>query len=314
MCKRCLYCYNELNAGKQYYHASCCKKMFGTVQAPLLPYKCTDISKLAVEVIRAQTALTGVQSKLSIDFENKKELPKRFTIVGLWGRYILKPQTTSYHCLPELEDLTMHLAEEVRIKTVPHALIPLADGELCYITRRIDRTAKGEKWAMEDMCQLAERLTEDKYKSSYERIAKLISQYSSVPQLDVVNYWERVVFSWIVGNSDMHLKNFSLLSTDDVTYTLAPAYDPLSTLLIIPTDPEELALTLCGKKRNIRKSDFQSAMYQSGLNQKVCGNIFTRFINAAERWKHFIRKSFLPLNLQEEYIKLLENRLSILNR
>ena len=113
--------------------------------------------------------------------------------------------------MPEVEDLTMHLAELAKVNVVPHSLIRFADGELAYITKRIDRTAKGEKLPMEDMCQLSERLTEYKYKGSYEKIAKIIMQYSSVPKLDVINFWEQVVFSWLTGNADMHLKNFFTL-------------------------------------------------------------------------------------------------------
>lgn len=169
--------------------------------------------------------------------------------MGLWGRYILKPQTDVYRALPELEDLTMHMAEAAKIAVVPHSLIRFADGELCYITRRIDRQKDGTKTAMEDMCQLSERLTEYKYKGSYEQIAKLIKKYSATPQLDLVNFWEVVVFSWIVGNSDMHLKNFSLYKTP-TGYSLTPAYDLLSTAIVMPEDKEELALTLNGKKQN----------------------------------------------------------------
>ena len=179
-------------------------------EAPALPYRRSQIAELAKRVVRAQTTLTGVQAKLSLDVNpGGRNEPDRFTIVGLWGRYILKPQTDAYRALPELEDLTMHMAEAAKIAVVPHSLIRFADGELCYITRRIDRERNGMKIAMEDMCQLSERLTEYKYKGSYEQIAKQIKKYSATPQLDLVNYWEVVVFSWITGNSDMHLKNFS---------------------------------------------------------------------------------------------------------
>ena len=143
----------------------------------------------------------------------------------------------------------MHLAEIAKIRVVPHSLIRFEDGELCYITRRIDRTNEGGKLAMEDMCQLSEKLTEQKYKGSYEQIAKLVLRYSSAPKLDLVNFWEQVVFSWITGNADMHLKNFSLYSPQQEVYTLTPAYDMLSTALVMPEDTEELALTLNGKKR-----------------------------------------------------------------
>lgn len=266
---KCLYCYKELKEGQTDYHPSCAKKLYGVKTAPVLPYNRSQIGELAKRVVRAQTTLTGVQAKLSLDVNHgQKNEPDRFTIVGLWGRFILKPQTDTYRSLPELEDLTMHMAEAAKIAVVPHGLIRFDDGELCYITRRIDRQPDGSKTAMEDMCQLSERLTEYKYKGSYEQIAKLIKKYSAVPQLDLVNFWEVVVFSWITGNSDMHLKNFSLYKTP-LGFCLTPAYDLLSTLIVMPQDTEELALTLNGKKRKIKRSDFEKAMTASGLNEKV---------------------------------------------
>ena len=163
--RKCLYCYKELKKGETDFHPAYSQKMFGTKTPPILPYVRNQLADLAEQVIRSQTTLTGVQAKLSLDIhKGEKNEPERFTIVGLWGRYILKPQTDLYPLLPELEDLTMHLAEIVRIKVVPHSLIRFLDGELCYITRRIDRREDGTKFPMEDMCQLAERLTEYKYK------------------------------------------------------------------------------------------------------------------------------------------------------
>ncbi|MDO4929662.1 MAG: HipA domain-containing protein [Bacteroidales bacterium] len=309
MCRKCLYCYQPLLEGEVDYHARCSQKIFGTKTAPLLPYKRSELEELAGQVIRSQTTLTGVQPKLSIDFDNKSRAPQRFTIVGLWGRFILKPQTEYYSHLPELEDLVMHLAELARIETVPHALIRFSDGELCYITRRIDRTPKGEKLPMEDMCQLSERLTEDKYKGSHERIARLILQYSSVPRLDLVKYWEQVIFAWIVGNADMHLKNYSLYAPDDRNYVLTPAYDLLSTAIVLPQDTEELALTLCGKKRKLGRTHFAEAMTQTGVDEKVCCNIIAKFHKALPTWTAFIKQSFLPVDMQEELIALIEKRM-----
>ncbi|WP_455644088.1 HipA domain-containing protein, partial [Parabacteroides sp.] len=251
--KRCLYCYKELNDESSDYHPRCSTKIYGSPIPPILPYGKKDLIRLAEKVIRSRTTLTGVQPKLSLDIEKAEKSSKRFTIVGLWGRYILKPQSQHYEQLPELEDLTMHLAEIAKIKVVPHSLIRFQDGDLCYITKRIDRGTKGEKFAMEDMCQLTGRLTEYKYKGSYEQIAKHILKYSSTPKLDVVNFWEQVLFSWITGNSDMHLKNFSLYSNKPDIYVLTPAYDLLATKLVIPEDSEELALTLGGKKKKIKK-------------------------------------------------------------
>ena len=276
--------------------------------APVLPYNRSQIGELAKRVVRAQTTLTGVQAKLSLDVNHgQKNEPDRFTIVGLWGRFILKPQTDVYRSLPELEDLTMHMAEAAKIAVVPHGLIRFDDGELCYITRRIDRQPDGSKTAMEDMCQLSERLTEYKYKGSYEQIAKLIKKYSAVPQLDLVNFWEVVVFSWITGNSDMHLKNFSLYKTP-LGFCLTPAYDLLSTLIVMPQDTEELALTLNGKKRKIKRSDFEKAMTASGLSEKVIQNMANKFGKAISKWIDLIDNSFLPNDMKRDYKRLIIKR------
>lgn len=306
----CLYCYKELNKDERDFHKACSKKMFGTRQAPELPYTRDNLTALAEQVIHSQTTLTGVQAKLSLDVcKGEHGTAGRFTIVGLWGRYILKPQADRFAFLPEVEDLTMHLAELAKIRVVPHCLIRFADGELCYITRRIDRTARGEKLPMEDMCQLTERLTEYKYKGSYEQIAKAIGRYSSVPKLDTVNFWERVVFSWITGNADMHLKNFSLYSEMRGSYVLTPAYDMLSTALVMPEDTEELALTLNGKKRRIKKADFIISMRASGLEDKIIENIFHKFQKIQSQWRECVDSSFLPEEMKERYKAIFAGKL-----
>ena len=300
MCK-CLYCYQPLKDGQKDFHPACAKKIFGSAIAPSLPYSRTNIYDLARVVIQSQTTVTGVQAKLSLDINRGgKNEPDRLTLVGLWGRYILKPKSDIYPWLPEDEDLTMHLATIARIDVVPHSLIRFDDGELAYITKRVDRGNDGIKYLMEDACQLSERLTSDKYKSSHENVAKLIKRYSATPQLDLVNYWEIVVFSWITGNSDMHLKNFSLLSKSKDNYRLAPAYDLLNVHLIFD-DPEELALTLSGKKKRLKRENFVNAMLESGLDEKVINNIFKKFINVLPKWKAFIDISFLPDELKEQY-------------
>ena len=302
-----------MTEGERDFHKACSKKIFGTFIVPELPYTRENLSELAKQVIRSQTTLTGVQAKLSLDInKGKKEAVSRFTIVGLWGKYILKPQTDRFANLPEIEDLTMHLAELAKIKVVPHCLIRFADGELCYITRRIDRTSKGEKLPMEDMCQLTERLTEYKYKGSYEQIAKAIQKYSSVPKLDLVNYWEQVLFSWITGNADMHLKNFSLYSRQKGIYTLTPAYDLLSTALVMPEDTEELALMLNGKKRKIKTTDFIETMRASGLEEKVITNLFNKFLKTQDKWMEFIDISFLPEDMKDSYKNLIAKKLNLI--
>lgn len=310
--KRCLYCYQELTDGEKDFHSRCAKKIFGSADIPLLPYAKDEIETLAQQVVRSQTTLTGVQPKLSLNIEKTKGEPQRFTIVGLWRRYILKPQTEQFKHLHEVEDLTMHLAELAKIKVVPHSLIRFEDGELAYITKRIDRTSNGEKLAMEDMCQLSERLTEYKYKGSYEQIAKIIMQYSTTPKLDVVNFWEQVMFSWITGNADMHLKNFSLYSLRKGAYSLTPAYDMVSTALVMPEDTEELALTLNGKKRKIKRSDFEVAMRGNGLEDRIIEKMFAKFEKASDKWFEFIDISFLPYDMKEQYKQIIAEKLYIL--
>lgn len=309
---RCLYCYHELTDGEIDFHSRCAKKIFGSADIPLLQYKKDEIETLARQVVRSQITLTGVQAKLSLDIDKTKGEPGRFIIVGLWGRYILKPQTEQFKHLPEVEDLTMHLAEIAKIKIVPHSLIRFQDGELAYITKRIDRTSNGEKLAMEDMCQLSERLTEYKYKGSYEQIAKIIMRYSAAPKLDVVNFWEQVLFSWITGNADMHLKNFSLYSLRKGLYSLTPAYDMVSTALVMSEDQEDLALTLNGKKRKIKRADFEFAMRDSGLEDKIIEKMFSKFVKASAKWFEFIDISFLPDDMKEQYKLIIQEKLEIM--
>lgn len=307
---KCLYCYKDLSEGEHDYHTACAKKLFGTGGIPQLPYNRSQISDLAKEVIRSQTTLTGVQAKLSLDLPEKMaDGNRRFTIVGMWGRFILKPQTDLYPNLPELEDLVMHLAEASRIAVVPHSLIRFDDNELAYITKRIDRTDKGEKIPMEDMCQLTEHLTEHKYRGSYEQIAKAIARFSAAPQLDVSNFYDQVLFSWIVGNADMHLKNYSLIQQPE-GYRLSKAYDLLSTAVAIPSDTEELALTLNGKKRKLSRNDFITAMTALGIPEKSGEKLFKKYLSLLPKWEAIIARSFLPQQGQAQLLAIIENRLS----
>lgn len=233
------------------------QKVFGEKHIPTLEYTRENLDELAKKVIQSQTSLTGVQPKLSLNLD-RHEGSSRLTIVGLWGDYIFKPQTDDYQQLPEVEDLTMHLAEVARISTVPHSLIRLGDGSIGYITRRIDRTPNGEKIDMEDMCQLTLHPTEYKYRSSYEQIAKVIAAHSSTPKLCLVNFMQLILFCYLTGNNDMHLKNFSLYAPKS-NYMLTPAYDLLNVAIVNPKDKEELALTLNGKKSRLQKRDFVAA-------------------------------------------------------
>lgn len=301
-----------MREGEKDFHPACARRFFGTQGVPALTYTRADMDALAKEVIATQTTLTGAQPKISLHVLNH-EGSKRLTVVGLWGGYIFKPQTEDYPHLPEVEDLTMHLAEQSKINVVPHSLIRLADGELGYITRRIDRLTDETKVAMEDMCQLSERPTEYKYKSSYEQVAKVIARYSATPVLDLMRYYELLLFCWLTGNNDMHLKNFSLYRPTNTGYVLTPAYDLLNVAIVNPKDTEELALTLNGKKRKLTRTDFEKAMLGSGVNGKVISNIFRKFLRVYPSWESTIRTSFLPQDLQNAYWALVQERINRLS-
>jgi serine/threonine-protein kinase HipA len=313
---RCLYCYNELEPGQIDFHPACSRKFFGKSQPPILPYTEEQMLELGEKVIKSQVAVTGVQPKLSLDIEKttkentETKTPQRFTIVGLWGSYILKPSTKQYPDLPEVEDLTMHLAELAGISTVPHSLIRLKNGSLAYITKRIDRVNKS-KLHMEDMCQLTERLTEDKYKGSYEQIAKAILKHSENPGLDLINFFEQVIFSFLTGNADMHLKNFSLINQPQTGYVLAPAYDMVASALIVKGDTEELALNLNGKKRKLGRKDFDSFLSSFKiLDERAIRNLYQKFSMSIEKWNQFIPQSFLSEKLKQHYKNLIHDKAS----
>ena len=309
--KRCLYCYQLLAESETDFHAKCSRKIFGSAIPPELPFSEEEMEPLAKTVIENQTGLTGVQPKLSLHLNTEKNGPGRFTIVGLWGGYILKPASFNYPQLPEVEDLTMHLAQIAKIKVVPHSLIRMKSSNLAYINKRIDRSKKS-KIHMEDMCQLTQRLTEDKYRGSYEQIAKTIQKYSKTPKLDLVNFYEEVLFCFLTGNADMHLKNFSLIYQPGLGPVLGPAYDLLNTAIVNPADEEQLALTLNGKKNRIRKNDFVVAFTAAGLDQKQQENIFYKMNQAKSPWLEMIQKSFLSEDFKELYSKILKERLVVI--
>ena len=265
------------------------------------------LDSLAEQVIRAQTSLTGVQPKLSLNLSKHKGT-NRLTIVGLWGDYIFKPQTELYPQLPENEDLTMHLAEAAKISVVPHSLIRMADGRLGYITKRIDRKSDGEKVDMEDMCQLTLHPTEYKYKGSYEQIAKNIMLYCDMPKLDLTNYMQLLLFCFVTGNNDMHLKNFSLYRPAG-SYQLTPAYDLINVAIANPKDREELALTLNGRKSKLHPDDFLKAGMVMGLNRNVVVRLIENMHKILPKWLELIQNSFLTDDMKEAYERLIADRL-----
>jgi serine/threonine-protein kinase HipA len=307
--KRCLHCYELLKNVDGEYHTACVKKFFGQLYAPTLSYKRDELRMLAAQVLQSQMAVTGVQPKISLSLFRKadRNMAKKLTIVGLYGDYILKPPSDHYQQLPELESVTMHMAHTLGLRVVPHSLVRLEDNTLCYITKRVDRTRKG-KLHMEDFCQISGRMTEDKYKGSHEQVAKLILKYSTNPLLDVTSFFELVLFCFLTGNSDMHLKNFSLLEQEGMGMALSPFYDLLPTTLVNPLDTEELALTLNAKKRKLKYNDFLVAYETCGLSQKVLDKTLELFVFARPELQKVLSKSFVDDEYKLKYLTLINSR------
>ncbi len=304
---RCFLCYEMTDDGSP-YHAHCLKKLFGAKEVPELAFSEKDLHHLALEYIKEKRGLPGVQKKLSLSLiKPSQDVNSRLTIVGyLGGHYILKPPTDEYPHMPEIEDLTMHLAQIAGIVVAPHGLIKMHDGKLAYITKRFDRKAK-KKIAVEDLCQLSLKMTEEKYRSSSENVGKVIKKYSSNPGDDALKYFELVLFSFIVGNADMHLKNFSLMTEEPNNIRFAPAYDLLATKLLISNsiDPEDLALPINGKKSNLRKKDFLLFSKSLHIPEKVANYTFSKMGNQHAKWEDMINRSFISDELKIVFKKLI---------
>lgn len=304
---KCLYCYQTLEKDQYDYHPSCSKKLFGTTQAPEIDFDLKQLEELAKQIILKSKAVTGVQPKLSLNIEKHKNEPSKLTIVGLHGDYILKPQTSQFKELPENEDVTMHLAELVKIKTARHGLVRLQSGELAYITKRFDRD-KGAKIAVEDFCQLSENLTENKYRGSIEKIGKITQTFTTNKGFEAQRLFELVLFCYLTGNADMHLKNFSLIENSLGEYELSPAYDLLSTAIVMPEDKEESALTINGKKSKLNRNDFKVLATSLKISDKSLEAIYKRFEAIIPTWISWIEQSFLSAEFKESYISLINQR------
>jgi len=307
----CLLCYKPLASEELDYHSTCIKKVFGLKQMPEIDIDEKKLSDYARRIVGANRAITGVQPKLSLWLEkNSKDM--RFTIVDDKSDFIIKPQSETYAALPENEDLCMHLAEEVGLDVATHGLVRLGSGKLAYITKRFDRNGT-LKIASEDLCQLTENLTEHKYRGSYEKTGKTIRQFSTQSGLDVLHYYKLVLFCFITGNADMHLKNFSMLERKDGAFCLSPAYDLVSTYLVIKNEPEQMSLSINGKKNKLSKVDFDILGSRLQLNEKQIKNCYKSFADNLNKMFWWIDNSFLPDEHKDSLQKIVSARIDLLN-
>ena len=296
------------------WHKSCIKRFFGTTALPEISIDEKTLERLAAESINKGYTVPGVQKKLSLHLFSEKGNP-RLTLVNYPTGYILKPQVAEFEALPEAEQLVMTMADTAGISTVPHALIQ-GNGSRAYITKRVDRVFQKndvQMLAMEDFCQLDLRLTQDKYKGSYERCAKIIHRYSSRSGLDMTELYLRLLFSFVVGNSDMHLKNFSLIETAEGSgkYVLSPAYDLLPVNLIMPEDKEQFALAMNGKKMHIRRKDFLVFADECGILRSSAEKMIEKIVSQKGHFIGMCNDSFMPNHLKERFVSLMEERMRV---
>ncbi len=304
---KCLYCYQELKDTND-FHEDCAMAFFRTKEIPILDYTLDQMSLLAKNVVKRSISVPGVQAKLSMSLvsEFTNDHHNRLTVVeALGGDYIFKPPNTNYPEMPENEHVTMRIAEAFGINVVPSTLIRLKSGELSYLTKRIDRKLDGTKIHMLDMFQITEAF--DKYRSSMERIGKALGVHTSNTLLDKLYFFEITFFSFLTGNNDMHLKNFSMIKTA-IGWSLTPAYDLLNVTIVNPEDREELALTIAGKKKKFTKSHFEEFGKGLGLTPKQIAGVFKRFERNKKKAVNWIENSFLSDNMKSQYLKVLEER------
>ncbi len=262
-------------------------------------------------MMAARLSIQGVQPKLSAALNISAG---RFELVERKGTFIIKPQSLLYEELPENEDLTMHLAESVGLEVPLHFLVYGKDGRLSYCVRRFDRIGRNEKLQVEDFAQLSGRDRETKYDSSLERVASILDRFTTFPLVEKEKLFVLILLSFLVGNEDMHLKNFSLVTAREGILRLSPVYDLLNTTIVLPPGAEESALPLRGKKRNITRTDLLEyfARDRLGLRQRVVEDKIALFAAAVPEWPANIEHSFLSDAKKNAFREVVRKRAELL--
>jgi len=303
---KCLSCHvleaeSKLSDG---YHPRCARQLFGTPRPPEVPFRATDVTREAQKMV-GRMSISGVQPKLSVIHDHRKH---QVLVVERGGLYILKPQTERFESIAENENLCMNIASTFGIEVPPHGLLPLLDGSLVYLVKRFDRLEDGSKLQQEDFHQLLQ--IDDKYDGSYERIANYIKEHSSVPVLDLIRLFERALLFYTLGNGDAHLKNFSLLRSEEIGYQLSPAYDIVNSRLVLPEEQEEVCLSLQGKKNRLSGRDFFRLAEHFGLTRKQADNALDRLHDLKSTIEAMIRGSLLRSDLREGFLGIFRDRMT----
>lgn len=256
-------------------------------------------------------SVQGVQPKLSARLNIKE---RKFDIVDSGGRYILKPQHQYFREMPENEDLTMKLASEIGLDIPLHGLVWSKDNTLTYFVKRFDRKGQNERVQVEDFAQLAGLNRDTKYNYSMEKIVSLIDKFCTFPSIEKIVFFKLVLFNYITGNDDMHLKNFSIITEKGIV-RMSPCYDLLNTTIEYSKPDDEIALPLKGKKKHLTQNILITyfGIERCGLTTKSVEKVLDSISTAIPVWKTLIDKSFLSQGMKEKYLELLDARLNKLN-
>ena len=290
------------DAGDLAYHARCARELFGTEHVPGVDVALGKLHLLALAMV-GHMSLPGAQRKIAIGLSEDRAA---LQLAAAGGRFLLKPQASTYPHLPENEHVTMRLARVFDIDVPPCGLVELLDGSLAYLVRRFDRPEAGGKLAQEDFCQLAGKPPHSKYDGSGELCARLVRKYATEPTIELLRLFRRLVFVWWTGNGDMHLKNFALLNGADGIVRLSPAYDLLCTRLAIPDD--QLALPVCGKRDNLKRRTWLDFAAHIHLPQRAAERVIADVARALPPAIELVGRSFLPADEQATYVELLRER------
>jgi serine/threonine-protein kinase HipA len=308
--KHCPITYDDILANEFYSQRGL--KMLSPKLVTLEPLGFSAAEQRAEGIARVgKMSIQGVQAKFSAVLKVKE---CHFELVDSHGQYILKPQSEYYPEMPENEGLTMSLAALFGIEVPLHGMVYSKDNSMTYFVKRFDRTGHGNRLPLEDFAQLTSQDRDTKYNSSMEKVAKVLETFCSFPKIEAVRFFKLTLFNFIIGNEDMHLKNFSLISRE-MKIMISPAYDLLNTSIAQQNTKEELALPLNGKKNNLERQDFFDylAIDVLKLNEKIIENVIEEIKIAVPKWDSLIERSFLTLPMKQRYIDLMKERLKRLD-
>lgn len=270
-----------------------------------LTYSAAEQREVAIQYV-GKMSIQGVQHKLSAKLKVKLG---KFEVVEHGGNYILKPQSYEYPELPENEALSMSLAAVAGFNVPVHGLIYSKDGSMTYFVKRFDRISHNKKLALEDFTQLLQLSREVKYASSMEKVAEVIQQFCTFPKVEWRKLFKLTLFNFLIGNEDMHLKNFSLITKNGIV-ELSPAYDLVNSTIALGQAKEEIALSIRGKKNNLRRNDFANyfAAERLSLNEATISSVFKEIEQVMPGWEKLIQNSFLSASMKKKYQALLDER------